>query len=438
VKARRLRPYQRHALDAGYNALFLDMRLGKTLTALRRVKRERAFPCLFVTPYSNFFDLKLELENEELSYQELTGTKRERLDNLMIDSLVYIINTEGFLVIPEMRLKDWKSVIFDESHKIKNPKARITKYFTKAFRKVPLKMILSGDPAPESYLDYFCQFQFLSTMGCGEAFGCLSYWGYRSKYFTPVDSQGFKWAVTRRGKKYIDKYIKNHAFSLKRVHAGVVSRKKYYRSYLVEMDARTKKLYRELKEKFVIDTDTLYRMTKHKVVQISLMHQLAAGFIEKECVWSGKLDALQKIVSSKASMIQTVIFAQHIHELDAISKILNCRIINGQTKKPDRQRLQKRFQEGKDRILLSQNACLTYGANLSAADRVIYFSNTEEFVIREQTEDRAIRVGSNKQLEIIDILTSGTVDEVIYKSIRNKDTASTLRKNILRSFYDEQ
>ena len=111
---RALRAYQKEAwhylLKNRYAALFMQMRLGKTLCVIRslktRARRENIFPVLIVCPYSAFGSWKNELEAEGFDLSEITGTRNDRL--LKINQSPYlerfsIINKEGFLTIPELR-----------------------------------------------------------------------------------------------------------------------------------------------------------------------------------------------------------------------------------------------------------------------------------------------------------------------------------------------
>ena len=73
-----------------------------------------------------------------------------------------------------------------------------------------------------------------------------------------------------------------------------------------------------------------------------------------------------------------------------------------------------------------------FGLTLTAASYVIYFSNNYNYEIRIQSEDRAHRIGQNKNVTYIDIVAKDTVDFHIMKALQNKLQISnkTLGENV--------
>jgi SWI/SNF-related matrix-associated actin-dependent regulator of chromatin subfamily A member 5 len=61
-----------------------------------------------------------------------------------------------------------------------------------------------------------------------------------------------------------------------------------------------------------------------------------------------------------------------------------------------------------------------YGLNLVSASYVLYYSNSYNLEVREQSEDRAHRIGQSKNLLVIDLICRNTVDEMIISALHNK------------------
>jgi SNF2 family DNA or RNA helicase len=75
------------------------------------------------------------------------------------------------------------------------------------------------------------------------------------------------------------------------------------------------------------------------------------------------------------------------------------------------------------------------GITLTAAQNVIYFSNSFDLAIRMQSEDRAHRIGQKKSVTYIDLIAEGTIDEKIVKALRSKmDIASLVMGEDLRAW----
>ena len=51
---------------------------------------------------------------------------------------------------------------------------------------------------------------------------------------------------------------------------------------------------------------------------------------------------------------------------------------------------------------------------------MIYYSNNYDLEIRIQSEDRAHRIGQEKKVTYIDLMSEGTVDSMIVNSLRKK------------------
>lgn len=61
-----------------------------------------------------------------------------------------------------------------------------------------------------------------------------------------------------------------------------------------------------------------------------------------------------------------------------------------------------------------------YGLTLTAANTVIYYSNSYDLELRLQSEDRAHRIGQENKVTYIDLISPKTIDEKIVTALRNK------------------
>jgi len=72
------------------------------------------------------------------------------------------------------------------------------------------------------------------------------------------------------------------------------------------------------------------------------------------------------------------------------------------------------------RFFVGQPKTGGYGITLTAANTVIYYSNSYDLEIRLQSEDRAHRIGQSNKVTYIDLVSPGTIDEKILGALRSK------------------
>jgi SNF2 family DNA or RNA helicase len=99
----------------------------------------------------------------------------------------------------------------------------------------------------------------------------------------------------------------------------------------------------------------------------------------------------------------------------------------GDTDGYERQQIVSRFQDPDDKLRFFVGNPKTggYGLTLTAANVMVYYSNSFDLEVRLQSEDRAHRIGQTKNVTYVDLISPGTVDEKIVKALRDKINIST-------------
>lgn len=438
---KKLREYQKeilkYTLRVQHPALFVDMRLGKTLVTIRRVKQYNASAVLVVCPYSAFQGWRSELLSEYeglpyeidqpgmIAFQELAGN--------FISNKWFLINKEGFLRVPEIKDFSWDVVILDESTFIKNPKSKVTQYFNKYFREVKHRWILTGLPDPESELDFFEQLRFLDY----RILGIKNYWNFILKYFV-MDAWGK--AITEQGKTFLKNKLAKHCYFLSRsdVNIGPI---KIYEQRIVKMPDDVRKGYNKLKKEFILEFKGNVKLTRYAVTKFQWMRQLCCGITyiddtNKELIWPGKLDLLEELVTSELAKSQLIIWCNYIQDLLEVQKrfkkSFKIGLIYGKIPNHTRDKLVEQFQSGKIDWLVIQPICMRYGTNLSMASASIYYSTPLGLETRLQTEDRIIDAATTEPKLIIDLIAEKTIEERMIKGLSRKENRHTILKNLIR------
>jgi SNF2 family DNA or RNA helicase len=143
-------------------------------------------------------------------------------------------------------------------------------------------------------------------------------------------------------------------------------------------------------------------------------------FVEGFSGESGKMLALYDILSESMDQGHKVlIFSQFTSVLKNIAKMLDkdeikYLYLDGNTKSEDRMALTKKFNGGSINIFLISLKAGGTGLNLTGADTVIHFDPWWNPAVEEQATDRAHRIGQKKNVEVIKLLSKGTIEEKIF------------------------
>ena len=76
--------------------------------------------------------------------------------------------------------------------------------------------------------------------------------------------------------------------------------------------------------------------------------------------------------------------------------------------------------QSESRFLVGHPKTGGFGLTLTAANTVIYYSNSYDLELRVQSEDRAHRIGQENKVTYVDLLSPGTIDEKIVGALRSK------------------
>lgn len=457
---RELMPHQRDAVDylvrqsklGRGGALFMEMRLGKTLSMIRFLARpenlHRKVVILAPLPVCKSWENELKADGFT-NFVQLAGLdKKKKLEKLRCCSWQFcIVNYESSSLVEIHRhISKEDVVIADESIVIANPKSKITKYLcSQKFFPQRLKYVLCGEPAPESKLQYVMQMMFCQ----GKFMLKDSFWSYRSQYW---DQYGYDWIPSIGHSQKMQEYIHDRSFILTRAQAGIGS-KKIYEARYSSMTSAQKKAYKQM----LIDFETDDVSTNFITVQLLYLARIAGGQklkkkpnpddddfedrLDEDIEWYSlnKFNDVLDTVTGELKNESVVIWFRFRNELHQFSKMLESKkekfvVVHGDVPVEDREIARQRFMAGKVRLSLMTISTSKRGSDWSKADTAIYFSNEYSGDARAQSEDRIVHPKKQTPLLVIDQLTEGSVDEdVVLKLTEKKIQSKLFRSKILES-----
>lgn len=324
-------------------------------------------------------------------------------------------------------------LVVDESSNIKTPGAERTKRLLRLAPHMEYRRILTGTAMTNSPLDVYSQFRFLDK----RILGFDNFYSFKN-YYAEWDS-----AVTRGGQRYpiltgyrnldeLTERIHKYSFRVLKRDCLDLPEKVYSRRDL-KMAPEQAAVYKRIeKEKLVLqgEEDTFLSTVLERLVR---KQQVLGGFYpaEREDVpaqpifddpkRNPKVRELLGIIEEVGDA-KMIIFARFRPELEMLHTLLGDRSVlyYGSTGAEEREKAIDRFQESPEiRFFLGSRAAM-YGITLTAAEYVIFFSNSYRLDDRLQGEDRAHRAGLDHSVTYIDLLFPSTDDEKIVSALRRK------------------
>jgi SNF2 family DNA or RNA helicase len=126
-----------------------------------------------------------------------------------------------------------------------------------------------------------------------------------------------------------------------------------------------------------------------------------------------------------------IIWCRFRHDIKIIcdaldkNKITNVRY-DGDTKADTRQKNLIKFQSKQARVFVANPATASEGLNLFVANNVIYYSNSFKYGERQQSEDRAHRIGQKNNVLYFDLIAENTLDNKIIKVLLEKQELANI------------
>lgn len=402
--------------------------LGKTAQSIATVSAADMFPCLVICPNS----LKLNWERE---WQMWTNHRPIILNDSIKRTWpyfhesgmanVFIVNYESlkkYFVVdinqPEGKplrlnhiqfnenIKIFKSVIVDESHRVKDLKTQQTKFTKGICIGKEMVMLLTGTPVVNKPQDLVSQLGIIDMM---EKFGGYSGFMRRyvndDRYLHELNYILRQNCFVRREKKDVLKELPDKVRQI--VSTGITTRKEYQDA---EADLEDYlKRYRK-----ATDAQVQKSLKGEIMVRIGVLKNISARGKVKDVI-----EYVQDIVESGEKIILFV----HLKEVaQMLKKFFPAAVtILGEDKTQDRQASIDQFQNDKrTQIIICSIKAAGVGITLTASSRVAFVELPWHPADCEQCEDRAHRIGQKDSVQATYFLGKDTIDEWIYQVIEEK------------------
>ena len=413
-----------------------DMGLGKTVQSLALLlSRAEGGPALVVAPTSVVGNWLQETQRfaptlSVMSYADSELGRQEILGDLGAYDVIVI--SYGLVVndIEQLQKVHWHSVILDEAQAIKNAntrRARSVKQLTADYR-----VVTTGTPVQNNLMDLHSLFSFLNPKLLG------SEAEFRARYAVPISRDNNHFAreqlqtlvspfLLRRHKRDVLKELPARTELTLNVS---LSKEETALYELIRQEALDSLNEKNVTTKDKPDASAKGKMptpnrAQQKIIILSYLTKLRRlccnpSLVSRE--WSGpmsKLDVFSDTVNELiASGHKALVFSQFVDHLKIVEAYLkkqsiSYQYLDGSTSAKQRTARVSAFQGGEGDVFLISLTAGGTGLNLTAADYVIHLDPWWNPAVEDQASDRAHRLGQQRPVTIVRMVTTGTIEEQI-------------------------
>ncbi|XP_066137619.1 SWI/SNF-related matrix-associated actin-dependent regulator of chromatin subfamily A-like protein 1 isoform X2 [Euwallacea fornicatus] len=414
-----LLPFQLEGVQFGVNRngrclIADDMGLGKTFQALGIAHYyKRDWPLLIVTTASmrNVWEETIQRYLPSISILQIQYMASAK--DYIGSSQILIVSHDLMLrCVDKIFARGFGCIIIDESHNLKNYKAKVTQSALKLCKQAKRVILLSGTPALSRPKELYPQLEMIDSHFFS------SFFEYAKRY---CDSHQTPFGLNTSGQSNLQELelLLRKKFMLRRKKEDVLGSLPSKTHEVVKLDLNLNRLNEEDRkrlESLSTQFSSVKSRDKHALL-LTFFSETAKIKIPAVCAF------VEKVLASKTKFL---IFAHHHNMLDAIQKVItfkNCKYvrIDGNTSTDQRKYFIDRFQSDDNYVcallsITSANA----GITLTAAQRVVFAELHWNPSILDQAEARVHRIGQEKDVLIQYLLADGTVDDFIWTLLQKK------------------
>ncbi len=380
------------------------------------------------------------IENVTVLWQpNITKKQQEKLETLYeIGTALHILvmnvealSTDKGVKFARKFLASHRSMMaIDESTTIKNPSAKRTKNIISLGKHAKYRRIMTGSPITQNPLDLYIQCEFLDPWLLNFA----SYYAFRNRYaeMKTMHIRGKSIQVVHafQNLSELSDKVKDFSYRVLKEDCLDLPPKTFMKRH-VSLTTDQKKIYEQMKKQAMAVLNGKVTSTMTVLTQLMRLHQITCGHFtaddgSTQAVESNRLNELMSVLDETEG--KAIIWANYQLSVgEIIQKIIkeygedSYVHYYGLTSQEERQDNIRKFQnDPKCRFLIGTPQTGGYGITLTQANTVIYYSNSYDLEKRLQSEDRAHRIGQQKNVTYIDLIAEDTVDEKIVKALRDK------------------
>jgi len=343
---------RRKGINKSYVGLFYDMAVGKTKIVIDFSEIIKAKRVLVILPGTLSYAWKKEIP-KSISTKNVVmidatkGTSKskvnhikEKFDNIKLDRYrkFVLINYESIIspaIFKTLMSYEWDILALDESSWVKNYKAKRTKAIIKLQKVGGFRILMTGTPITNSYVDLFAQLKFLSP----DILGIPTLTAFRATYaimetlkIKPIRGRKREHAIGWKNIDDLMEKIKLHSLiaTLDDCHDIPKAMPPIVRSVDLKDKKYDKitKAYNSMRDKFIFDFKGEKITAQNVLTKCLRLQQITSGFItneEKETIvidTPPKIKPLLEVINELGDKEKVIIGARFRYDIQKIKEAL--------------------------------------------------------------------------------------------------------------------
>lgn len=404
-----------------------DMGCGKTAQSIVSVARANATPCLVICPASLKINWEREVRNfTDLNPLVLNDSVRATFPYFIGKMSLYqvvIVNYESlrkYFVVEARKgaklkdivfqdvIKQFKSVIIDESHRCKNPSTATAKFVMGICAGKEYVIELTGTPVVNDPMDLAAQLCILGRIG---DFG--GYSEFVNEYGNGKNLDGLNRILHekcyfRRSKSEVLKDLPD------------LTRSKV----ITELSEECQEVYDTCKD----DLKTFLLQYKGCTEQEARRKMRMAALVKfmnlRKIAGLGKVGAACDFIEGTTEQI--VVFAEHHDIVDELRQRFSDAVcVTGRQNATEKQAAIDSFQAGKRRVIICSIRSAGVGLTLTASSNVLFISLPWTAADLTQCEARCHRNGQKNAVNSWILIGKDTIDHYLFRLIMDKQSVAS-------------
>ena len=386
----------------------MDMGTGKTLTAIDAIGCQMCVPVLLL--------------------RGSTASKAKRLTAAIKQnggSTAAICNYDA-VWRPELAAAinavEWDAIILDESHRIKSPTGRASRWLSQLARHKPKakRCCLTGTPMPHSPLDLFGQFHFMEPSVFGNSFVKFRARYAQSHFRFPSKIE--KWLrqdeLAAISDEYIWRVAADDVLDLPEALHEVIP---------VTLSPRTMKYCRDIEDQMTAEIESGTVTVANALGSLLRQQQGTGGYAKiDDGAMATQIDgtpdkavALEDMLEDLPAEEPVVVFCRFRADLEEVAAV-GRRLKRTSSELSGRMNQLAEWQNGETTILAVQIQAGGVGIDLVRAAYCVYYSLGFSLGEYEQSLARLRRPGQTRCIRYYHLIAADTVDEQVYSALRER------------------